>query len=864
MSFKKFKFGIFPTFFVVMIVNAISFIGIYWMMQSNASRAEDTAKKNQKLNSILGLLVKIELVAGDLNAPGNDIFESKNVDFEENRFRTYEKKFRSEFSILRQEIKNSLSSMNQERVIQKLDLVQTYSELFVKTTDSIFSSFRENNFEEASKKMAQMDRSYSEFRKAFIEMRLELRALDDQMGAEQYSIAHDQSEKIGLILVTNFLLSFILVALGIIAYRKSKSDSRILNFYKFALDQSAIVAMTDKKGKISYANEKFVSISGYKQAELLGQDHRILNSQLHPKEFFEILWKTIHSGNIWQGEVRNKKKDGSFYWVSSTIIPMKNEKGSVNEYVAIRHDITEKKKTEEQLVLAKAEAEAASKAKASFLANMSHEIRTPLNGILGMATLLYDENLTSDGKHHLDTMKNSGDTLLTLINDILDFSKIEAGKLNLEQISFSLEDTVQELVSLLYFRAKEKNLVVHIELDPSLPKHISADVTRLRQVLTNLIGNAIKFTQEGSITVRTSGSAINDEAYLIRLDIIDTGFGMSEEAQGALFKSFSQVDASTTRKFGGTGLGLAICKGICEAMGGEIWVESEVGKGSTFSFTFKAEKANVIPIWRKDPVAGSYDADLGAKYPFKILVADDHSTNQLLAKKFLEKMGYKPDIVGNGLEVLNALKLKSYDLIFMDGHMPEMDGYETTQKIHARYGKDKSPWIVAFTANASKEDQEKCYACGMNDFVAKPFSISALAQALTKAQGRGSNSKTEATPSHTSFNPAEILNHFAGDEALMNEVIRSFLSTLPEAIEKLESAIKSGNAHDLKTSAHALKGSAANFHVATLQQSLQELEDLGKNNQLVRANDQLISIKAQITQLKTNLESTLSGKRAAA
>ncbi len=840
-----------------MAINAMSFVAIFWIIHKNASLAEDIAGRAQTLNVILGDLAKLELVAGDMNAPGNDVFESKNVKVEENRFSTYRSNFREEFSSFKSLVSDSLPLASQKRILKKLESVEMYSNLFADITLEIFANFKKNSLETASKKMAQMDRSFSEFRKAIIEVRRELRKIDDEVGIQQYSLVHGLTQKTIFILVVSLLFSAAMTVVGLLARNKSRSDENILRFYKFAIDQAAIVATTDTQGRIKFANEKFSEISGYSPNELVGEDRRLLNSDCHPKEFFKELWKTIGAGKVWHGEIRNRRKDGSVYWVDSTIIPMMDESANISQYVSIRFDITARKEYEAQV-------EAATRAKSSFLANMSHEIRTPLNGVLGMATLLSDEKLSPDGARYLEIMKNSGNTLLALINDILDFSKIEAGKLSLEYVSFGLESTVQELVSFLDFKAKEKGLTIHVDMDKSLPKFISADVTRFKQVFTNLFSNATKFTQKGSITIRAMANLTPDGKYLIQFDIIDSGLGMSEEAQSKLFRSFSQVDASTTRRFGGTGLGLAICKGICEAMGGKIWVKSEVGKGSTFSFTFVGEKAESLAT-----TSGGSDiatTDLGQKFPYKILVADDHSTNQILAKSFLEKLGYVPDIVGNGLEVLNALKQKSYDLIFMDGHMPEMDGYETTVNIRKRHGK-QAPWIVALTASASSADRERCFACGMNDFVSKPFSISALATAIMRVGGNNivqnqSESVTGLAKNEIDFDANRILKHFAGDEDIMQTVIKDFLATLP-TLQEIENALKTRNAREFAGRVHTLKGTVSIFFVEPLQDLLYELEMIGKNNRLGDIGDRMDVLKRQISDLKAHLDVMLKEKWAA-
>ncbi|OQW53035.1 MAG: hypothetical protein A4S09_08010 [Proteobacteria bacterium SG_bin7] len=673
--------------------------------------------------------------------------------------------------------------------------------------------------------------------------------MDDNFGDVQVDLARRQYVQTLIILVMNFVLSAALFLVGVFAFKKSRNDERVLEAKQRELDQffdlsQDLLSIAHVDGQFKKISKSWAQIMGFSTEEILSEN---FFSLVHPED---IQSTKLQAERLSKGEsvtsfvCRCRTKSGEYIHVAWTATP--SAEGLI---YSIGRDITEMIAINEKL-------QVAAKAKASFLANMSHEIRTPLNGILGMSTLLSEEKLSPNGRRNLEIMKNSGEVLLTLINDILDFSKIEAGKLTLERVAFCLEDMVNELVSLLYFKAKEKGLRVHIDIERTVPKYLNADITRLRQVITNLFGNAIKFTQQGSVTIRASVKENMGEKHLIRLDVKDTGLGMTAESQGALFKSFSQVDASTTRKFGGTGLGLAICKGICEAMGGKIWVESKMGEGSTFSFTFIAEPATESSI--KSNFSSTFDPEMGKRHPLKILVADDHSTNQLLAKTYLEKLGYELDIVGNGLEVLKSLELKHYDVIFMDGHMPEMDGYETSRRIQGRYSKEKLPWIIAFTASSTQEDQKRCYECGMNDFVSKPFSISSLAEALRKVRKSSVENRTPEI-----FNLTAIKKHFNHDEETMKKVINSFISSLPESLGKIEQAIKTKKSHDLQVSAHTLKGNAANFFNHEVQELLLELENMGRLGDFTGADEKFLKAQEFLETLSTNLNLLLGERKAA-
>ncbi len=502
--------------------------------------------------------------------------------------------------------------------------------------------------------------------------------------------------------------------------------------YRLLVDMSPDGICLHSDGKVVFINAAGARILGASSPEVtIGSpvcNFVNPNSRILADERMMTAAEHRDGDNSTLREEKIRRKDGSLVDVEVVCLPFKSYNGKPAAQVVFR-DITERKRYEEQLRAAKEAAEAATSAKSEFLANMSHEIRTPMNAVIGLTGLLLDDDITVSQREYLETIRSSGNALLSVINNILDLSKIEAGMMELECQPFCLLSCLKDALSQVAATAIKKGLKIKCDLREDTPESIIGDPSRLRQVLVNLLNNAVKFTKEGEIDLSVSSTLKGDGEYEIYFAVKDTGIGIPEDKRDRLFQSFSQIDASTTRKYGGTGLGLAISKKLVELMGGRIWVESESGRGSTFQIAIPARAANGEPVPNAKPVCvpgdGVHGKDDGS---LRILLAEDNVVNQMVALKMLNKLGYRADVAGNGIEVLQNLERQRYDVVLMDILMPEMDGLEATRRIRQRWPKD--PKIIAMTASVLKGDRELCLEAGMDGYISKPTNIEELEAVL--------------------------------------------------------------------------------------------------------------------------------------
>ncbi len=516
-----------------------------------------------------------------------------------------------------------------------------------------------------------------------------------------------------------------------------RTEEELVNL-RTAVEQSAnTILITDAEGAIVYMNPASEKSSGYAAAEAAGQTPRILRSGEQDDTFYSLLWKTIKSGRTWRGEFHNRRKDGALYWEEATISPVVGGDGKISHFIAVKVDVTDRKRMEAVLRESIDRAEEAALAKSEFLANMSHEIRTPLNAILGMAELLEMDPEGPDAKEYMQTIRSSGHALLSIIGDILDFSKIEAGRLQIESAPMSLAECARSAVDIVAPLAAKKSLPLVLAVAPDLPAAIIGDITRLRQIIVNLLSNAVKFSDRGEVALTLSRGHPAPDGERLHVSVRDHGMGISPKDSERLFQSFTQVDASTTRRFGGSGLGLAICRSLVELMHGRIWVESKPDEGSEFQFEIPLVPAeNAAPVTQEPPRKIPEVELLAARCPLRILVAEDNLVSQRLIGLMLKHLGYRPDFADNGVEVLSSLKQKPCDLILMDVQMPMLDGLETTAEILRRYPDARRPQIIALTANALTGDREACLAAGMDGYISKPVSIQHLAEAIEQAAAK--------------------------------------------------------------------------------------------------------------------------------
>jgi PAS domain S-box-containing protein len=517
--------------------------------------------------------------------------------------------------------------------------------------------------------------------------------------------------------------------LDITMQRKAHEDIEKLSLV--ASKTSSAVLIIDNAGKIEWVNESFSKITGYTQEEVIGKrSSEILCGEDTDSETIKRIRDSFYKEISFSEEILQYHKNGEKIWMTIDATPIFDEDGNLLKYVSIENNITARKLAEQQLILAKEQAEFAAQAKTQFLSVMSHEIRTPMNAVIGFTNLLLSQSPRNDQLEHLKILHFSAENLLVLINDILDFNKIEAGKIEFEQITFDVKELINNVRSSLLQKIAEKKLVIELILDADLPQ-VTGDPVRVGQVLSNLLSNAVKFTEEGTISVIAAVQSRNNNKVTIDFEVKDTGIGIDPDKHESIFETFTQANSDTTRKFGGTGLGLTITKRILNMLGSEIKLESAPDIGSAFYFSLTFPISELKHVHKPGNITNLYLKDT---LSVKVLIAEDNEINILLIKLFLEQWKFDFEVAKNGLEAVEMIQKNNYDVILMDLQMPKMDGYEAAIAIRALHGdRYKNIPIIALTASAMLNIKDKAFDAGMNDYVSKPFNPEELYSKILKS-----------------------------------------------------------------------------------------------------------------------------------
>ncbi len=631
-------------------------------------------------------------------------------------------------------------------------------------------------------------------------------------------------------------------------------DERLRKLSLTVEQSPASVVITDLEARIEYVNETFCQVTGYRPEDVIGRNPRVLKTSQTPPETHRALWKALGRGETWTGEFVNKRKDGSTYVEFARITPIHQADGRITHYLAIKEDITERKRVDaeldrhrhhlEELVAERtAQLEKANQAKSTFLANMSHEIRTPMNAIIGLTHLAQCHSTDPHQETLLAKVSAAAGHLLSVLNDILDISKIEAGKVQLEQTDFLLDHVLASVLTLVGDQARQKGLVLAMEVEPGLPTILHGDPLRLGQVLVNFASNAVKFTDAGSVTLAVRRQSDAEAGLVLRFEVRDTGIGVAPDARERLFQVFEQADVSTTRRFGGTGLGLAISKRLAHMMDGEVGVDSELGHGSTFWFTARLGRgqASVSDVYaRYAQVDTAPEQTLARNYGgTQVLLVEDNLVNQEVMLELLSGVGFRVDLAANGAEAVAMAGRLAYDLVLMDVQMPVMDGLEATRAIRRLPGWARTP-ILALTANAFDEDRARCLGAGMSDYLTKPVATKVLfTQILNWLPKRVGSGASFAEPSARAEDPIDLRRRLeeipeldvleglknVGDRiASYIRLLRKYVASHAGDVATVRQQLAAGESAEAMRLAHSLKGVSATMGVKPIQAQAATLE----------------------------------------
>jgi|GEM_PF-2362228 len=678
---------------------------------------------------------------------------------------------------------------------------------------------------------------------------------------------------------------------NIMTKRLQRTQSEILSSREYT--ENIIRSMNDSLivvtpgGTIKKVNTATLDLLGYENEELQGAEFSTLfvtpvaadaGATPIPDIAGITTMNTLH--NV---EVCYRAKSGLLIPVIFSASAINDLGTSEQEIVCVAVDITVRKAMEEALRIAKENAESASRAKSQFLAHMSHEIRTPMSGVIGMSELLLNSNLDDRQRRQVRTLISSAETLLSIINDVLDSSKIETGNLKLENYPFDLYEAVTDTVSLFTDLAKRKGLAFTHTIHDDVPRRVKGDAVRLRQILVNILGNALKFTEYGEVSLQVTRADQREGATLLRFDIQDTGIGIGPEAVTQIFDSFSQADESMSRRFGGTGLGLTIARQLCELMGGKITADSTLNKGSAFSFTVVLERALGTPCAAS--CANRESLGSNSRFAAEVLLVEDAPVNLEVGTAILEALGCRVDTAGNGVEALNAIAGKQYDVVFMDCQMPVMDGYEACRRLRALeagHGEVKRLTVVALTAHAMQGAEQLCRDAGMDDYLTKPFKMSDMSRVLARwlpvvAPDDGTPVRAPSPPDDTereqcagtvataaapdavridttSLDAIRALQR-PGKPDILKKVIDNYFEDGPRQLDELRNGFAAGDAAAVRGASHRLKSASANLGAFRLAERCKELEDICRDGALPADMALIDAIEAGFREAMDQLES---------